>query len=170
MTATDIMTKLQEPFDFDDIEWRVQQAGLYPQPKGQSYGWAMALAYVNNRAIQERLDMVFGIAGWQNEYQPLPDGGIVCGLKCKIGDEWIIKFDGADKTAVEATKGGLSNAMKRAGSQWGIGRYLYSLEGKFVNLYKEKGPNTHTHYDKITKTKYYWTPPQLPEWALPKAS
>lgn len=170
MTANEYMLKLQQPFPEQDIEWRVQQAGVYKEPNGKSNGWALVLAYINNRAIQERLDAVFGIDGWENEFTPLPDGGLICYLKCRVGETWIRKGDGADKTAIEATKGGLSNAMKRSGSQWGIGRYLYNLESTFVNLYREKGNHTHSHYDKDTKTKYYWTPPKLPEWALPKGA
>src|SRR3990167_1713308 len=122
-----IAEQLAEPFDPFDIEWRVQQAG---DSNGKK--WAMVLAYVTNRAIMERLDSVFGIEGWQNEYQFMPDGGVVCGIKCLVPQnfpnfageraisEWVTKYDGADKTAIEATKGGLSNAMKRAGVHWGI--------------------------------------------------
>lgn len=159
-----ITKQLAEPFDPFDIEWRIQQAG---ESNGKK--WAMVLAYVTNRAIMERLDEVFGIGGWQNEYQFMPDGGVVCGLKCKVGDEWIIKYDGADKTAIEATKGGLSNAMKRAGVQWGIGRYLYKLDTTFVTLLPGRPENDnqihayvkdlggHNHFDR----------PKLPGFAIP---
>ena len=33
---------------------------------------------------------------------------------------------------MEAIKGGLSNAMRRAAVQWGIGRYLYDLPQQWV--------------------------------------
>ena len=39
--------------------------------------------------------------------------------------EWIGKSDGADDSNIEAAKGGLSAALKRAAVQWGIARYLY---------------------------------------------
>jgi len=157
---------LAAPFDPFDIEWRIQQAG---DKNGRK--WAIVLAYVNNRAIMERLDEVFGIGGWQNEYQPCADGSIICGLKCKVGDEWITKFDGADKTSIEATKGGLSNAMKRAGVQWGIGRYLYRLESTFVTLEagESDNPDNIPAYVKDLGGRHYFKRPKLPDFAMPKA-
>ena len=56
---------------------------------------------------------------------------------------------------MEATKGGLSDAMKRAAYQWGIGRYLYDLPDVWVEI-EQKGKSY-----VIKKT------PSLPKWALP---
>lgn len=167
-----LLDQLQEPFDLFDIEWRVQHNG---ETNGKR--WAMVLAYVTNRAIMERLDGVFGVGGWQNEYQPLDDGGFICGIKAKVGDEWVIKYDGANKTDVEPTKGGISSAMKRAGVQWGIGRYLYRLDTTFVTLLtkdeKRDGVDYLTALIKETRdakypTKFFYERPTLPKWALPR--
>ena len=76
----------------------------------------------------DRLDEVVGPENWKDEYAPGPDGGVICGLSLRIEDEWITKWDGAENTDFEAIKGGLSDAFKRAGYKWGIGRYLYRLE------------------------------------------
>jgi hypothetical protein len=46
----------------------------------------------------------------------------------------VTKWDGADPTKKEATKGGLSDSMKRAAVQWGIGRHLYSLPTAFAKV------------------------------------
>lgn len=164
-TAKEIEKKLLEPFDPFDIEWRVQQAG-----ETNSKKWAMVLAYVTNRAIMERLDEVFGIDGWENVFNPMPDGGIICGIKARIGTVERTKYDGADKTAIEATKGGLSNAMKRAGVQWGIGRYLYRLETTFVTLEKGKAPDGDyiPAFVKDLGGRHYFKRPTLPKFALPK--
>lgn len=161
----DIQAALIEPFDPLDIEWRIQQAGVSNGKK-----WAMVLAYITNRGIMERLDSVFGIDGWQNTFQPMPDGGIICGISCKFGDKWITKFDGADKTAIEATKGGLSNAMKRAAVQWGVGRYLYRLDTTFVSLTAGKPPTDDQipAFVKDLGGRHYFNRPNLPPWALPK--
>jgi hypothetical protein len=159
----DLLNKLQEPFDPFDIEWRIQQSG-----DSNGNKWGMVLAYITNRAIMERLDEVFGVGGWQNEYQPMPDGGIICGIKAKVGDEWIIKYDGADKTAIEATKGGLSNAMKRAGVQWGIGRYLYRLDTTFVKLVPGRPENDNQIHAYVDKAHYHFERPKLPNFALPQ--
>ena len=162
---------LKEPFAPNEIEWRVQQSGKSPNRQtGEVKHWAMVLAYVNNRAIMDRLDEVFGIDGWSNEYAEAPDGGVLCGITVFSGEVPITKWDGADKTNIEATKGGLSNAMKRCAVQWGIGRYLYSLDTNFVNLTEIKPPNMEgygVHYDKESKKRLYYKHPELPEFARP---
>lgn len=152
-----------------DIEWRVQSAGF---KNGKP--WAMVLAYVTNRAIMNRLDEVCTPFGWKNEFRVDSDGAVMCGISCKHKDEWVTKWDGAEATAVEAIKGGRSSAMKRAGVQWGIGRYLYNLDTCFAETQMERPPNHEKplwgdHYDKSEKKRFYWKHPTLPSWALPKA-
>lgn len=157
------LKRLKDCFSPDAVEWRVQQSGK----KGDKQ-WALVLCYVTNRAIMDRLDEVCGAANWKNEYKSAPDGGVLCGLSIRIGDEWVTKWDGAENTDIEATKGGLSNSMKRAAVQWGIGRYLYKLEANFVEV-TEKGDRTdHRIFDKKTKVEGYWKTPKLPDWAVPQ--
>ena len=152
------LTALKKNFPPEDIEWRVQSSG-----KNTKGIWAMVLAYITNRAIMERLDDVCGAENWKNEFQPAPNGGTLCGLSIKINDEWITKWDGAENTDIEAVKGGLSGAMKRAGVQWGIGRYLYKLPTGWANI-KTNGAHSGKAKD---GTWFKWDPPQLPLWALP---
>ena len=45
------------------------------------------------RAIQDRLDEVLGVEGWQDDYECLPDGSVVCRLRLRLGDEWVTKVD-----------------------------------------------------------------------------
>jgi len=54
---------------------------------------ALALAYVDARVIQDRLDEVLGVENWQDEYDSLPDGSVVCRLRLRLGDEWVTKVD-----------------------------------------------------------------------------
>ena len=155
------LSKLKDPFPASDIEWRVQQAG-----EKNDKVWASVLAYVTNRAIMNRLDDVCGQGNWKNEYKEWIGGSVLCGLSIKIDNEWVTKWDGAEQTDFEATKGGLSGAMKRAAVQWGIGRYLYNLEAGFAKVH-DKGK----HYQAGKKDKYKsfkWDEPELPAWALPK--
>jgi len=149
---------LAKPFPAKDIEWRIQSSG-----KNDKGIWAMCLAYVTNRAIMDRLDEVCGPENWKNDFAPAPEGGILCGISIKCGDEWVTKWDGAENTQVEAIKGGLSSAMKRAGSQWGIGRYLYNLDTGWADI------ATNGKFSAKTKdnTWFKWNPPALPSWALP---
>src|SRR5262249_57491909 len=41
---------------------------------------ALALPYVDARVIQDRLDEVLGVAGWQDEYECLPPASLLCPL------------------------------------------------------------------------------------------
>jgi len=156
----EIQKRLQEPFPDEDIEWRVQRCG---NKNGRK--WAMILPYVTNRAIQSRLDDVFGINGWQNEYRPAPNGGVLCGISFydKEKGQWITKWDGADNTNIEAVKGGLSSAMKRAAVQLGIGRWLYSLDAVYVDVVDHKTAGVKNYYvnDVKQNVRGYWVPPTL---------
>lgn len=152
-------SKLAEPFKESDIEWRVQSCRN--SDKGP---WARVLAYVTNRAIQNRLDEVCTPAGWQNEYRQAPCGGVMCGISILYNGQWITKWDGADNTDIEQVKGGLSDSMKRAAVQWGIGRYLYKLDADYAVI-SDKGK--YYHDDKKQGIKFRWNPPKLPSWALP---
>lgn len=150
-------SKLAEPFAPFDIEWRIQQSGL---KNGKP--WGKVLAYVTNRAIMERLDAVVGPGAWRNEFSVGPGGGVMCGIGIKVGDEWITKYDGAENTDIEPVKGGISGAMKRAAVHWGIGRYLYNLEGGRARFCEDG-----IYSAKIDGTWHSWSPPDLPVWALP---
>ncbi len=161
LSMEEIMQKLQAPFSSKDIEWRVSHSGITNGKK-----WAKVLAYVTNRAIQNRLDAVFGPGGWKNEFNEL-QGGILCTISCYINGQWISKTDGSEKTDIESFKGGLSSAMKRCGSQWGIGRYLYNLESVLVEVFAQKKPGSIYINDKKNHVQGYWFPPKLPNWALP---
>jgi len=164
MTHETDLARLRDPFAPGDIEWRVQTAG---EKNGKP--WARVLAYVTNRAIMERFDEVVGPENWQNVYREGPSGGVVCGLSVRVtradgSADWVTKWDGAENTDVEPVKGGLSNAMKRAAVQWGIGRYLYDLEEGWAQLSENGRFSAKTKDGKWFK----WDPPALPEWATPK--
>ena len=151
-----------------DIEWRIQSSGFK-----DGKPWARVLAYVTNRAIMNRLDEVCTPFGWKNEFRVDSDGAIMCGISCKRKDEWVTKWDGADATDIEAIKGGRSNAMKRAGVQWGIGRYLYNLDSSFAETQlgrppAHEKPLWNKHFDRKENKAFFWKTPNLPTWALPK--
>jgi hypothetical protein len=121
MITTDLAKDLSGPFEPKYIQWRVGRAGI-----SGGKPWARVLAYVDARAIQERLDQVCGPDNWKVEYQPVGKG-FLCGLSIKCENEWVTKWDGSDETDIEAFKGGISKSLVRAASVWGIGRYLYDL-------------------------------------------
>jgi len=156
------LDSLRDPFPEADIEWRITRGGV---KNGKA--WAKCLAYVANRAVMDRLDEVCSPENWQNEYNPGPDGGVICGISIRINEEWVTKWDGSKNTDIESVKGGLSGSMKRAGVQWGIGRYLYHLTEGFAEI-SPRGKRNGSAKDKAGKTEYFkWDAPALPEWALP---
>lgn len=170
----DVQRKLADPFRPEEVEWRVQQAG-FAGASGNPY--CMVIPYITNRAIQKRLDDVFGVFGWENSYKPSPDGkGYLCGLTVEIEGKQVTKWDGAEYTNIEALKGALSDSMKRAAVQLGIGRYLYQLDAVFAICEEVKSRkeaiNLHVHYpDKRNKQnpRYIsWFTPDLPPWAVPQ--
>lgn len=152
------LRRLAEPFAPDQLEWRVGRTG-----KASRGPWVHVLAYQTSRAVMDRFDEVCGPENWTNEFRAGPGGGVICRIGVRVeGVGWVWKEDGAENTDIEAVKGGLSGAMKRAAVQWGCGRYLYGLEETFGTVH-EFGE----HSAGKGAEKFRWNPPALPEWALP---
>lgn len=159
-----LFDKLAEPFDPDAVSWRVGSTNA-DKTKG------LALAYLDARDVMDRLDLVCGPDGWQCRYSHV-GGTTVCEIGIRfvresrqIGagpggstlvdeqpPEWLWKADGAGSTDVEAEKGMLSDAFKRAAVRWGIGRYLYSLPSPWVDL-EAAGRSFRIKQDQYTKLR-----------------
>jgi len=122
---TDLFAALRAPFPPDRVSWRLGSTNA-DKTKG------MALAYIDARDVMDRLDSVIGPGAWQCSY-PHANGKTICSIGIKVGDEWVWKADGAGDTDVEAEKGAISDAFKRAAVKWGIGRYLYELPSPWVS-------------------------------------
>lgn len=162
---TSEMSKLKEPFAESDIEWRLQSCG-----KINGNFWAKPLAYITSRAVQERLDEVCGPDGWQSSIEKQGDA-YLCTLSIRVdhddgSTEWISRTDGADSTDIEAVKGGISGAIKRAAVLFGVGRYLYNLKDSWAEI----TPSGRFSGQTKEKERFRWNPPELPSWALPKNS
>jgi hypothetical protein len=129
---------LAAPFPPDAVSWRVGTSNKKKRQKetGDNYAKAtkgIALAYLDARDVMGRLDDVCGPGGWQNRYSHTA-GKTVCDIGVKVGDEWVWKADGAGDSDIEAEKGALSDAFKRAAVRWGIGRYLYAVSSPWCDL------------------------------------
>jgi len=164
------LSRLALPFEESDVEWRVSRAWLK-----NSKIYCTCLAYCTARAIQKRLDEVCGPENWRNEAMHVHELrgpiAIEVGISIRINGEWVTKYDVSDPTHIEPVKGGFSGAMKRAGAQWGIGRYLYQLDESFAETSEDgsgKGWTYGTLPDKQGGGAFYWKAPRLPGWALPK--
>lgn len=116
------LSELKRPFKANEILYRAQSVSARD---GKFY--AQALPYIDARHVMRRLDEVAGIEHWQVSYN---DTGkrvfSSLGIEVTAGN-WIYKSDAAGDSDVEAEKGAVSDALKRAGVVWGIGRHLYVL-------------------------------------------
>ncbi len=135
---------LKRPFPVAQISWRVGATS-----KNKDKG--IALAYIDARDVMRRFDDIFGL-NWQNRYTHA-EGKTICEIGVLIGDRWIWRAGGAGDTDIEAEKGAISDAFKRAAVLFGVGRYLYEL------------PNSWVPIDEYKKLKEL---PNLPKWATPE--
>jgi hypothetical protein len=167
----EVLARLEEPFDASAIKWRVTNTSKVNGRSGAHYRGQM-LAYADPRAYTDRLNSVFGPSGWTREYDvkmvqnfERKDRGttertitakivVTCcltiyglGRHAGLGEEWADNENAG--TVAEA------QAFKRACSCFGLGRYLYDLEGQWVDLDERKRP--------LEK-------PRLPEWALARVA
>ena len=134
LNPKEMQQALAKPFAPEDLEWRLQNT-IEEQMRG------LAVPYVTNRAIQNRLDEVCGPENWYNDFKPWHSNGKkeaqLCGIAIYFeGRGFITKWDGAEDSDIESVKGGLSDSMKRAAVQWGIGRVLYDLNTVWVEIEK----------------------------------
>lgn len=157
----EILEKLSEPFDPEEIHWLVQAS----TPDGSR---GMIHAHVRRGAYTERLDEVVGKFGWnlsrtiktlsglprQMGNKRIQSGKIIAscsltihgiGTKSESAEHW------ADHN--NATAKADAQALKRACSGFGLGEYLYAFEEIWVPLDAKQRPRML---------------PELPDWSLPK--
>lgn len=105
----------------DEIQVRVAQV---------SEKYTQLLLYKDARCDMNILDETVGAGNWQDSYETIKDN-----LYCKIGiwndelKQWVWKQDcGIESKENDGNekKGEASDAFKRAGFRWGIGRELYT--------------------------------------------
>lgn len=163
---SEIFARLAEPFPESTLEWRIGRSGI----KKDGAVWATVLAYMDARMARKKLNDVVGHENWMVSYNDGPSGGVVATVTLRIEGQWIAKQDGAGLTEIEAAKGGISDAFKRACAVWGIGEYLYDLGDTFA----EVGPNGANYA--VVKVKggadvpFRWSPPKLKPQFLPTAN
>lgn len=142
---------LAAPFEPSVIKWK---------PGKVSNNRCLALAFIDARIVQDRLDEVLGGENWQDNYTVLPDGSVICRLTVILGDRMITKEDvgslSEQPDAGDRLKSAFSDGLKRAAIKFGIGRFLYRL------------PPTWVDFDPVKKQII--KPPELPSWARPKGN
>jgi hypothetical protein len=127
-TVQEITAALAAPFDVSEVKFK---------PAVVSGNRALALHYVDARVVQDRLDAVLGVAGWQDAYKVLEDGSVVCRLSCLIGGKWLQKMDVGSPSEQpdggDRLKAAFSDVLKRVAVKFGVGRYLYRLPQQWAD-------------------------------------
>lgn len=87
---------------------------------------AVLLLYKTARVDMRILDEVYGSMNWQRHHEVI-NNNLFCTISVWDSDkaQWISKQDVGTESNAEAEKGQVSDAFKRAGFAWGIGRELY---------------------------------------------
>jgi hypothetical protein len=172
--VTKILAQLRRPFSAEEVKWKPQAT---KNDNGKKTG--QAAAYADPRSYTDRLNQVVGPEGWfsisETLFSPPFEKGVsewtgasgqrqktttfrpVCklittvsvgilgiGFKTNVGEEW------ADDDNAHTSS--FAQALKRAVSEFGLGRYFYDLPKQWADL-NDKGFFVHD--------------PVLPEWALP---
>jgi len=107
----------------DEIECRVSRI----TEKG-----VVLLLYKTARTDADLLDETFGPENWENDFK-LVDGVLYGGIGIRFPELGMVwKWDAGTESNTEAEKGRASDAFKRAGFKWGLGRELYSAPFTFI--------------------------------------
>lgn len=153
----EVLRALAIPFDLQVVQWRVTEWS-------EDGRRGLMMPYADPRAYSDRLNDLFTPAGWSRRYTvqtsapvqrsrrgPAAKILVTCevtiasiGTNSGTGEEWADKENAL--TAAEA------QAFKRSLSVFGLGRYLYDLDGEWVDLDQNGTP-----------TRF----PKLPRWATP---
>lgn len=105
---------------------------------------AVALLYKSARVDMDVLDSVVGQGNWECDYREI-HGNLYCGIgiynveQDRVIWKWDCGIESAQDDGNEK-KAEASDAFKRAGFRWGIGRELYSAPFTFLNVATEQDP------------------------------
>ena len=132
-----------------DIECRIQQI----TNKG-----AVLLLYKTARVDMRILDEVYGEMNWQRHHEVI-NGNLFCTISVWDGEksQWVSKQDVGTESNAEAEKGQASDAFKRAGFAWGIGRELYDAPFIFIQAPINKYDRFTVKEIKYSKTERKFT-------------
>lgn len=125
-----ILTELSKPFHPSHITWK-------PGAMNRDKNKALALAYADLRAYQDRLDEVLGLR-WSVSYTPWGDR-----IVCHVTIDGVTRSstgepDSQSEKSEIAGTAAEAQAFKRACAMFGLGRYLYNLPSVWAEYDNEK--------------------------------
>ena len=147
MKLSDVQRRLAAPFPSHEIAWK-------PQAVSKDKKRALMVAYVDARAVMERLDAVCP-NDWSFEVVVVPETPTPT-VKGRLTVLGVSREDIGEAGEGEAgtLKAAASDALKRCAVHFGVGRYLYDL------------PLDWGDWDDAKRAPA--RAPELPEWAKPE--
>lgn len=135
------------PLRADEIEVRAQTV---------KEGGFVALLYKNARADMNVLDETFGPSNWQRRHTVI-NNNLFCSVLIwnEEKKEWIEKQDVGVPSNAEAQKGEASDAFKRACTNVGIGRELYTAPFIWIRALKGEVTGSNGKYRLDYKVKIH---------------
>ena len=121
---------------------------------------ATLLLYKDARVDMDLLDEEYGKLGWQRTHE-FKDGKLYCTVSVwdKEKSQWISREDVGTESNTEAEKGQCSDSFKRACTNFGNGRELYTspfiwIDASDFNYYATKNADKHGNTVFQTKDKF----------------
>ena len=130
------------PLQADEIDVRVSTVS----DKGVSL-----LLYKDARADMIILDETVGAANWQRRHTR-DNANCIVSIWDKEKEQWIEKEDTGTESFTEKKKGLASDSFKRACTNWGIGRELYTAP--FIWVAADKIEWTNRNGKQVPKTRF----------------
>ena len=117
-TLDQMMPALVEPFDPELVKWK-------PQATSRDKTRGLAVAYVDVRAYQDRLNEVCG-SDWSDDYELINNGTVIL---CRLTVAGVTRCDIGEAAASDqnTATSAIAQAFKRACVKFGLGAYLYRL-------------------------------------------
>ena len=133
----------------EDIECRIQKI---------TKEGAVLLLYKTARVDMRILDEVYGEMNWQRHHEVI-NNNLFCTISVWDSEksQWVSKQDVGTESNAEAEKGQASDAFKRAGFAWGIGRELYDAPFIFIHAPVDKYDRFTVKEIKYSKTERKFT-------------
>ena len=120
---------------------------------------AVILLYKTARTDMDILDETVGPENWESDYKEIK-GNLYCGIGIRFENsptvwKWDCGIESREDSDGNQKKGEASDAFKRAGVKWGIGRELYT--GPFIFITSDKLNLKKTEYNGKAKYNTYDT-------------
>ena len=118
-------------------QWRVQS---FSKQKPV----ATVMSYIDQRDLMDVLDKYCDY-GWQKKYEEIA-GNVYCSIGINMPDsttQW--RSDCGVESQADKEKGQASDAAKRAGVNWGVGRFLYDMPVEYVTTNEPKGQSNYPY-------------------------